>query len=149
VKVYFASMPVLAIVGAALLPIGVIALPAPSVIQVAQNAGDPVALVNPEQPIQIEVVNAGSAPITCQLTQPPTDNRRVIPGSNVTFGTTHTSYLPLPVNLLVSPEEQNVGLGLAVTVSENVVKVVVDEARSDIPGSTSMRISLDGGIYVY
>lgn len=148
-NLYFASMPVVAVIGALLSPIAVVALPALSTIQLAQNAGDPVALVDPDQPIQIEIVNAGGAPITCRLTQPPTDDRRVVPGSNVTFGTTHTNYLPLPINLLVSPEEQNVGLGLSVTVSENVVKVVVDEARSDIPGSTSMRISLDGGIYVY
>lgn len=148
-NVYFASMPVVAVVAMSLLPIVAVALPLPSTIHVAQNAGDPVALVDPNQPIQIQVVNAGGAPITCRLTQPPTDDRRVVPGSNVTFGSTRTSYLPVPINLLVSPEQQNIGLSLYVTVEKNAVKVVVAEARSDIPGSTSMRISLDGGIYVY
>lgn len=150
-NVYWTTIPILAIAGAALLPMAGSALPIlnASAIDLAQNAGDSVASVVPDRPIQIEVVNAGGVPITARLTQPPTDDRRVVPGNSVTFGTTHTSYLPLPINLLVTPEAQDIGLSLYVTAENNVVKVVVAQARSDIPGSTSMRIAPDGGIYVY
>lgn len=156
-NIYLASMPLVAIIGTTvLLPIAVDALPTlPSPAThtpqtpVTQNAGQPVASVVPDQPIQIEITNAGGVPVTSQLTQPPTDARRVTPGNTVTFGTTHTSYLPLPINLLISPEQQDIGLSLYVTVEGNVVKVVVAQARSDVPGSTSMRIAPEGGIYVY
>lgn len=146
-NLYLPSISLMAVVG---LPITVAALPAlyPAAIQVAQ-AGDPVASVNPDRPIQIEVANAGGAVVTSRLTQPPTDDRRVVPGSSVSFGTTHTSYLPLPINLLVSPEAQDIGLSLYVSAQDNVVRVVVAQARSDVPGSTSVRIAPDGGVYVY
>lgn len=150
VKVYLASLPVVAIVCTAILPIVAVAMPTLSPpIRVAQDARDAVAIVDPDRPIQIEVVNAGGVPITSRLTQPPTDDRRVTPGNSVTFGSTHTSYLPPPIYLLVSPEAENIGLSLYVTVKDNGVKVVVAAARSDTPGSTSMRIAPDGGIYVY
>lgn len=150
-NVYLTTIPIVTIVGATLLSMAVSALPLlnTSAIEIAQNAGDPVDSVVPDRPIQIEVVNAGGVPITCRLTQPPTDDRRVVPGSSVTFGTTHTSYLPLPLNLLVSPEAQDIGLSLYVTAEDNVVRVVVAQARSDVPGSTSVRIAPAGGIYVY
>lgn len=148
---YFVFLSVVTIVGVALLPLSVTTssmLPA-AAIDIAQNAGDAIASVDPDRPIQIEVVNAGGVPVTSKLTQPPSSDRRVTPGNSVTFGTTHTSYLPLPINLLVSPETQDIGLSLYVSAAGNVVRVVVAQARSDIPGSTSVRIATDGGIYVY
>lgn len=148
-KVHFAFSAI-AIACSAIAP-GIVAAVPPSnlPIQVAQDARDAVAIVDPDRPIQIEVVNAGSVPIISRLTQPPTDDRRILPDSSVTFGTTHTSYLPPPIYMLISPEVEDIGLSLYVTVKDNSVKVVVAQARSDIPGSTSMRIAPDGGIYVY
>jgi hypothetical protein len=133
----------------AALPLPIAALPLNSTIDIAQNAGQPVASINPSRPVQIEVVNAGGAPVTCRLTQPPTDDRRVLPGSSVTFGSTQTSYLPLPIYFLISPEEANIGLSLYVSTEANLIRVVVAEARSDIPGSTSLRVDANGGVYVY
>lgn len=147
-NVYLASVSLMAIAG---LPTAAAALPVlhPAAIHIAQNAGTPAASIDPDRPIQIEVVNAGGAAVISRLTQPSSDDRRVAPGSSVTFGTTHTSYLPLPLNLLVAPEAENIGLSLYVTAENNVVRVVVAAARSDIPGSTSVRIAPDGGVYVY
>lgn len=147
---YLASFSAAAIVCASLLPVSVAAVPNPTAaIDLAQTAVEPVASVDPSRPIQIEVVNAGGVPITCRLTQPATDDRRVLPDGQVTFGSTRTSYLPLPINFLASAEEQNIGLSLYVTAENNVVRVVVAQARSDIPGSTSVRIDANGGVYVY
>jgi hypothetical protein len=147
---YFVSLCTLAVAGVALASLPVVALPTLTTsIDLAQSAVDPVASVDPDRPIQIEVINAGGVPITCRLTQPPTDDRRVVPGSRVTFGSTQTSYLPLPINFLASAEQQNIGLSLYVTVENNVVQVVVAQARSDIPGSTSIRIDANGGVYVF
>ncbi|WAL59298.1 hypothetical protein [Thermocoleostomius sinensis] len=139
----------LTVASVALAPLVVTAMPMHRSIDLAQSAVQPVASVDPSRPIQIEVLNAGGVPITCRLTQPPTDDRRVLPNSRVTFGSTQTSYLPLPINFLASAEQQNIGLSLYVTVEDNVVQVVVAQARSDIPGSTAIRIDTSGGVYVF
>lgn len=108
-----------------------------------------VGAINPNAPVRIEVVNAGGATILCRLTLPATDERTVEPGESVTFGSLTTSYLPLPINFLAYPEDQDIGLSLYVTTEGNNVKVVVAEARSDLPGTIAMNVGLDGGIYLY
>lgn len=118
-------------------------------IQIAQNEREPVAQIDPDRPILIEVVNAGGVPITCRLTQPATDDRVVAPGSSVTFGSATTSYLPVPIYFLAYPSEQNIGLSLYALVDDNVIQVVVAESFSDMPGTTAMSIDANGSIYVY
>jgi hypothetical protein len=108
-----------------------------------------VGYVNPNQPIQIEVVNAGGVPIRCRLTLPATDERTVAPGGRTTFGSLNTSYLPVPIYFLAFPENNDIGLSLYVITEGNRVEVVMAQARSEVPGSTAMNIDPDGGIYIY
>lgn len=108
-----------------------------------------VGAIDPSEPVLIEVVNAGGVPILTRLTLPATEERLVAPGDTITFGSLATSYLPLPINFLAYPEEQDVGLSLYVLTEGNTVRVVVGQARSEVPGSTAMNIDALGGIYIY
>lgn len=64
---------------------------------------DPVAQVDPNEPIQIRVVNASEDDIDVGafIRFPPTDTRIATPGESVTFGVLHTSFLPPPIDLQV------------------------------------------------
>ncbi|GAB4374872.1 MAG: hypothetical protein Kow00121_19880 [Elainellaceae cyanobacterium] len=135
--------------GTVAFPIAVSAISPIAPIEIAQIEIAPVARVNPDRPIQIRVENATSIPIRSRLTQPASAERTIAAGDSTSFGSTTTSYLPLPINLLVYPEQNNVGLALYVDTEENLVRVVIAAAASDTPGSTSMRIAPTGGIYIY
>ncbi|MBF2003629.1 MAG: hypothetical protein IGS38_23265 [Synechococcales cyanobacterium M58_A2018_015] len=117
-------------------------------MQIAQ-AQEPEGRINPSRPIRIEVVNAGDAPITCVLTQPASAERTLAPGSRTSFGSTRTSYLPLPVNLLVYPQTTDVGLSSYIFVEGNVVTVVVGAQLSATAGDISMTIEPNGNIYLF
>lgn len=108
-----------------------------------------VGAIDPGAPVFLEVVNAGSVPVLTRLTLPATEERRIAPGDTVTFGSLATSYLPLPINFLAYPEEQDIGLSLYVLTEGNTVRVVIGQARSEVPGSTAMNIDALGGIYIY
>lgn len=118
-------------------------------IILAQSGRQPVGQINPNRPIQIEVINAGGAPVISRLTQPPTDERLVAPGRRVTFGSLTTSYLPTPIFFLASPQQSDIGLSLSVLTEGNLVRVVVGAALSEVPGGTSMTIDTNGQIYVF
>lgn len=118
-------------------------------IEIAQASATPVAQLDPSRPVQIVVVNAGDAPVICTLTQPASAERRVAPGDRTTFGSTTTSYLPLPINFLLYPEGSNIGISSYVSEENNVVTVVVGEQASETPGDIAMAIEPDGSIYLY
>ncbi|MBF2046691.1 MAG: hypothetical protein EDM05_61355 [Leptolyngbya sp. IPPAS B-1204] len=117
--------------------------------EVAQSAAEAIGQVNPNRPVQIEVVNAGDAPITCMLTQPASAERRVPPGGKTTFGSTRTNYLPLPINFLAYPDRDNIGISSYVFVEGNVVKIVIGEQISQISGDISLNINEDGSIFLF
>jgi hypothetical protein len=117
-------------------------------VQVAQ-AGQVVASVNPNQPIRIEVINGGGAPVVCRLTQPASSDRLVPPGETVTFGSTNTQFLPPPVYFVAHPEGTNIGLSIDVFTSGNTVTIVIGEQLSDTPGRTSVSIAPNGAVSVF
>lgn len=119
------------------------------VVEVAQSAERPVARINPNRPIQIEVVNAGDTSITCMLTQPASAERIVPPGGKTTFGSTRTSYLPLPINFLAYPDQVNIGISSYVFVEGGVLTIVIGEQLSQSAGDISMNVDTNGNIYLY
>lgn len=130
---------------------GAIALPSTGapVFELAQSADDVIGQVNPNQPIKIEVVNGGNAPITVQLTQPPSNLRRVEPGSRVSFGSTTTQYLPPPIHLLAYPDNSQIGLSSDVFVENNTVTVVIGEQLSETQGSIAVNINQEGAVTLF
>lgn len=117
-----------------------------SLDETAAEAQRPVGRINPELPVRIEVVNAGDATITCALTQPPSSERVLVPGATTSFGTTTTSYLPLPINFLAYASTTQVGLSSYVSVKDNVVTVVIGQQLSYTPGNIAMNIDSRGYI---
>lgn len=113
----------------------------------------PVGQLNPSRPIRIDVVNGGDVPIIFEITQPSVIQRELPPNGTISFGTTHTSYLPPPVILLAYPPSENledIGINLyVVSVENNIVEVVVSEQLSDIPGDRSIEIDTNGFVYSY
>lgn len=147
----FSFTPVAAFACIALLP-HAIATPSifsSPVFQVAQSAERPVARINPNRPVQIEVVNAGDAPITCALTQPASAERIVPPGSKTTFGSTRTSYLPLPINFFAYPNQDNIGISSYVFVEGGMLTIVIGEQYSESSGDISVNVDTEGNIYLY
>lgn len=137
-------------VSVVLRPVSVASVPAGEPgLDIAQTAAEPLASVNNSRPIAIEVINAGGATITTRLTQPASAERVLPPGSRTTFGTTTTSYLPLPIYLLAYPSDSQLGLSMDISVNDNLVTVIVGEQLSEIPGRTTVRIDQNGGVYAY
>ena len=113
-------------------------------------AEPPLARVDPDSPIRIDVVNGGELPIIFELTEPIALQRELPPLGEISFGTSHTSYLPPPLSLLAYPLEDEIGINLyVVSAEDNVIEIVVSEQLSDIPGGRSMVITETGGIYLF
>lgn len=117
-----------------------------SLDETATEAQRPLGRINPELPIRIEVVNAGNATVTCVLTQPPSAERVLVPGATTSFGTTTTSYLPLPINFLAYASTTQVGLSSYVSVEGNVVSIVIGQQLSYTPGDIAVNIDSRGYI---
>jgi len=147
------SMPALA-APTDVVPSSAAAIPSDQVIgQVNFRGASPDGQLNPNRPIRIDVVNGGDIPIMFELTQPSVLQRELPPNGTISFGTTHTSYLPPPVILLAYPPSDNpedIGINLyIVSVENNIVEVVVSEQLSDIPGDRSIEIDTAGFVYSY
>jgi hypothetical protein len=128
------------------------AIPAtePRLGQIDFRDEEPVGQLAPDRPIRIDVINGGDATVTFELTQPRVLRRELPPQGEISFGTTHTSYLPPPVYLLAYPSDPEIGINLyIVSVVDNVVEVVVSEQISDIPGDRTIEITPTGAVYAY
>jgi len=123
-------------------------IPAP--IELAQGVEDRVGQVNPNRPIRIEILNAGDTSVIFSLTEPVSTQRQLPPRGEISFGTTHTSFLPPPIYLLAYPETTEIGINLyVVSTANNVIEIVVGEQISDIPGERALAIEEDGSIYIF
>jgi hypothetical protein len=128
----------------------VLSYPQGARIEIAQGATSQVGQVNPNQPIRIEVTNAGSLDLMFSLTQPISTERRVSAGEEIAFGSTSTSFLPPPVYLVAYPEVSEVAVNMYVLSTEgNVVEVVVGEQLGYLPGGRTLTIESDGSVYVF
>ncbi|MEM8603898.1 MAG: hypothetical protein AAGF24_08700 [Cyanobacteria bacterium P01_H01_bin.121] len=129
---------------AAQLPIS----PAPILAQSFNRPPD--GRINPDLPIKITITNAGNTVVEAQLTQPASSERPIAPGRSVSFGTTHTSYLPLPLYMVVNPTVQDLRVDLdIVSTTGNTINLVVREQGGNIPGDRSLSINEAGAIYVF
>lgn len=127
--------------------------PAPGEPQ--QNDRRPsIARINPQRPIQIRVVSRTNIPVVASLGTAVGD-RPVAPGTSVTFGRLHTSYLSVPLDLQVTLQDSSdpnnpIGVFLDVKTAGNEIIVNVKTAASS-GGNTSQTVSIDqkGLIYVF
>ena len=113
----------------------------------------PVAAVDPARPIQIRVLNRSDSTVevVSQLIQPTSNERKVGPGRSVIFGRLHTSYLPLPLEMMMYVKADNIGLDLEVRVENNEIILVTTAkptADSSMPGSQSISVDAAGDIYL-
>ncbi|WP_156435140.1 hypothetical protein [Leptolyngbya sp. O-77] len=122
------------------------AIPVGSASQIAQISEERVGRVNPARPIRIEIINGGRATIAAALTQPASAERQIAPNSQTAFGTTTTSFLPLPINLLVYPLGTGIGLSVDVLVEDNVIQVIVSEQLSDDSGTINLSVDENGTV---
>jgi hypothetical protein len=122
------------------------AIPVGIASRIAQISEERVGRVNPARPIRIEIINGGRATIAAALTQPASAERQIAPNSQTAFGTTTTSFLPLPINLLVYPLGTNIGLSVDVLVEGNVIQVIVSEQLSDDSGTINLSVDENGTV---
>ncbi|BAZ49322.1 hypothetical protein NIES4103_19340 [Nostoc sp. NIES-4103] len=102
----------------------------------------PVARINPHQPLQVEVINQTHIPLQYGLT---TDSAKTLLPGNVA----EMSYISLPTDVLIYPSQQEASLRYHVTKVGNTTIVKVRQLASDTPGDGSLAINRTGAIYIY
>ncbi|MEO0405734.1 MAG: hypothetical protein AAF289_00125 [Cyanobacteria bacterium P01_A01_bin.135] len=111
-----------------------------------------IAAVDPNQPIQIRVVNQSDIDvnIASRLVQPASDERIAEPQGSVTFGRLHTSYLPVPIDLSIFARGNGISLeNLQVAVVNNEIIITVAAAPGVAAESRAIRVDEAGNIYLY
>jgi hypothetical protein len=127
----------------------------PASAEPQQNDRRPaIAKVNPQKPIQIRVISRTKEPVVASVI-PVVGDRPVAPGKSVTFGRLHTSYLPLPMDLQVSLQNdvdpnKPISVYLDVKTVGNEIVVGVRTAASGT-GNTSQTVNVNsqGLVYVF
>ncbi len=110
-----------------------------------------IAEVDPEQPIQIRVVNESDidVDIASALKIPPSDVRVAAPGESVTFGRLHTSFLPPPLELTLFVREIDIVLeNIDVEVENNEIIISVKAQRGSAGTLRVIDVSESGNIYL-
>jgi hypothetical protein len=102
----------------------------------------PVAHINPNLPVKIEVINETELPLQYGLT---TDtSHSLAPSSKTTLNN-----VPLAANLLINSSISSTSLKYHIEVIDNVVTIRVREIISDAPENHAINIQKNGGIYIY
>ncbi len=104
----------------------------------------PVALVNPTQPIQIQLINRTSLVLDYALTTNEAPPRQLQPG-----GSAALTKFALPAFLLISPTQTQISLQFNVKVTKNMIAVEIRQAGGATPGDSTLNINQGGGIYIY
>ncbi|MBD2451945.1 hypothetical protein H6G76_33460 [Nostoc sp. FACHB-152] len=102
----------------------------------------PVARINPTQPLNLEVINQTNVPLQYGLTT--TATKTVLPGNAAEM-----NYISAPSNVLIYPSQQEASLKYNVSKIGNTTIVKVHQVASDTPGDGSLAINRTGAIYVY
>ncbi|MBD2103382.1 hypothetical protein [Leptolyngbya sp. FACHB-261] len=104
----------------------------------------PLARVNPRQPVQVRLVNQTAAPLEYGLTES-RDIRVLPPGASV-----NVPRLPLPAFMNINPADElpEQGLRYNISVQNNLVTVRVISI-SDLASDRTFNIDTTGGIYIY
>ncbi|GAB4442042.1 MAG: hypothetical protein OHK0035_34300 [Cyanobacteria bacterium J069] len=113
---------------------------------IAQISEERVGRINPARPIRIEIINGGDTTVAAALTQPASAERQIAPDGQTAFGSTTTSYLPLPINLLIYPQQVGTGLSVDVFVEGNVITVIVSEQLSEDSGTINLSVDASGNV---
>jgi hypothetical protein len=105
----------------------------------------PIARINPQQPVSIVIVNQSGLPLEYGLTAER-------PVNKIPIGeTTRVNSKPLPMYLLINPQKaEQVGLTFDVAIAEgNTVTVTVRTlADTQTPGDNALNFDKTGAIYV-
>jgi hypothetical protein len=105
------------------------------------SSSTPVARVNPEQPIRINLVNASGQAVDYVMVGY-TGFRRLAPGA-----TAQLSGFPLPANININPIQTLTAINYVVTAKSNLVTVRL--LTSDFTGYRSMTIDQTGAIFIF
>lgn len=104
----------------------------------------PLALVNPKQPVQVNLINNSAYTVEYGLTTTEGPPRELDPGQTATF-----RRLPLPAYLLINPTSAQVNLKFNLAVTGNLITVTVQTAGDGVPGDSTLNVNDRGGIYIY
>ncbi len=108
-----------------------------------------VTKIDPKKPIQITVKNQSGVEIIVLLTEPASSERKVLPDQSTSFGRLHTSYLPLPIDLMTYTNVQGMQLRGNLEVKENEILVTIKTADTNNGQTKSVRVDEAGNIYLY
>ncbi|MBD2503320.1 Spy/CpxP family protein refolding chaperone [Anabaena azotica] len=102
----------------------------------------PVARINPHQPLQLEVINQTNVPLQYGLTND--SPKTLLPGNFAAM-----NYVALPSNVLIYPSRQEASLKYNVSKIGNTTIVQVRQIAGETPGDGSLTINRTGAVYVY
>lgn len=108
-----------------------------------------VTKIDPQKPIQITVKNQSGVAIIVLLTEPASSERKVLPDQSTAFGRLHTSYLPLPIDLMTYTDVPGKQLRGNLEVKENEILVTIKTAKTNNGQTKSVRVDEAGNIYLY
>lgn len=104
----------------------------------------PVARVNPEANIQVNIINQTGVSLDYSLTTGEIEIRRVAAGN-----TAELTNLPNDAYILINPETTQFSLKFEIQVTEdNLVNITVQQS-ADPSGESTVNIQSNGGIYKY
>jgi serine/threonine-protein kinase len=104
----------------------------------------PVARVNPEAAIQVNIINQTGVSLDYSLTTGEIEIRQVATGE-----TAKLTYLPEDAYILINPKASQFSIQFDIKVTEeNIVNIIV-QPSADPSGETTVNIQSNGGIYQY
>ncbi|MCS6814534.1 MAG: hypothetical protein NZ772_13345 [Cyanobacteria bacterium] len=130
-------------------PVATTAAPQSQTIQVAQmpETRPPIAVVNPNKPIRIRVINNAKVDIVTVLLQPASSERYARPKETVTFGVAHTQFLPVPINLVIYTNDADAHINSGITVIDNEIIVTVVSTLATTGPSRVVNVATNGAVY--
>ncbi|MEL7037160.1 MAG: hypothetical protein AAFO04_16280 [Cyanobacteria bacterium J06592_8] len=103
----------------------------------------PVARVNPNEPITVNIKNQSGVTIEYSLTTGPMETRVLANGSE-----TQLASLPKDSYIIINPKSSSMTLKHEITTDNNTVYITV-EADSDFSGESTVHLHPTGAIYKY
>jgi hypothetical protein len=118
-------------------------------VLIAQAVEDwiPVGRINPDEPMQIELVNQTTVPLEYAITTNEIPPRQLEPGESTTL-----TVLPIPLYMLFSPigtQPGEISLALAVSTNGNFITVEMsNQFNTFTPGEITLIVNETGAIFV-
>ena len=104
----------------------------------------PVARVNPQQPVRVNLINKTSSGLNYSLTTGEIGTRQVAAGN-----TTELTNLPKEAYLVINPQTPSISIRFKIeVVGNNMVKITATPSP-DPSGESTINIQSNGGIYKY